>query len=288
MKKLAFLAATFAVVPALFSASTVFAASEGHLSSGPGMYQVKNVTKNTANSSSVSATCNETVKYTLQLANSEFAAVKNIVVKANLATGGITASGTNSVGQTTSVSADVDVNLDKGSLAYVAGSTQVTPILNSSQLGQTTTIADGITAGGVNVGTLNGSTREYVQFQAKVECKEEPKNIKVCELATKQIITIKETDFDSSKHSKNLNDCKKEVPGKITVCKLDSKTVVTINEDDFDASKYSKDLNDCNVEETPEVIASTGPTSAIASMFGLSALTAGIGYAVQRRRNILG
>lgn len=38
----------------------------------------------------------------------------------------------------------------------------------------------------------------------------------------------------------------------------------------------------------PATIASTGPASAIATMFGLSALAAGIGYAVQRRRNILG
>lgn len=39
---------------------------------------------------------------------------------------------------------------------------------------------------------------------------------------------------------------------------------------------------------TPAKIASTGPESTIASLFGLSALAAGIGYFVQRRRNILG
>lgn len=40
--------------------------------------------------------------------------------------------------------------------------------------------------------------------------------------------------------------------------------------------------------QAPAVIAATGPASTIATMFGLSALAAGIGYAVQRRRNILG
>ena len=40
--------------------------------------------------------------------------------------------------------------------------------------------------------------------------------------------------------------------------------------------------------QAPTVIASTGPASTIATMFGLSALAAGIGYAVQKRRNILG
>jgi uncharacterized repeat protein (TIGR01451 family) len=38
----------------------------------------------------------------------------------------------------------------------------------------------------------------------------------------------------------------------------------------------------------PAVIAATGPASTIATMTGLSALAAGIGYFVQRRRNILG
>lgn len=32
--------------------------------------------------------------------------------------------------------------------------------------------------------------------------------IQVCDLATKTIVSIKETEFDSSKHSKNLDDCK--------------------------------------------------------------------------------
>lgn len=38
----------------------------------------------------------------------------------------------------------------------------------------------------------------------------------------------------------------------------------------------------------PVVIAATGPADAVATMLSLSALTAGIGYFVQRRRNILG
>lgn len=38
----------------------------------------------------------------------------------------------------------------------------------------------------------------------------------------------------------------------------------------------------------PAAIAATGPADAVATMLGLSALTAGIGYFVQRRRNILG
>lgn len=82
------------------------------------------------------------------------------------------------------------------------------------------------------------------------DCKEIVKKIKVCELATKKIITINESDFNATKHSKNLADCK-EIVKKIKVCDLTSKQIVTINENDFDSSKYSKNLDDC--KETPPV-----------------------------------
>lgn len=72
------------------------------------------------------------------------------------------------------------------------------------------------------------------------DCK--PKNIQVCELATKQVITITEDKFDSSKHSKNLDDCK---VNKIEVCDLATKTVISIDEDQYDSSKHSKNLTDC-------------------------------------------
>lgn len=76
------------------------------------------------------------------------------------------------------------------------------------------------------------------------ECKPEDKKITVCELATKKIVTIKESEFNPSKYSKNLKDC--ETPSKkITVCELATKKIVTIDEKDFNPEKYSKDLKDC-------------------------------------------
>ncbi len=70
----------------------------------------------------------------------------------------------------------------------------------------------------------------------------EEKTIQVCELATKKVITIKESEFDAEKHSKNLADCKDKY---IKVCELDTKKVITIKEDEFDAEKHSKNLEDC-------------------------------------------
>lgn len=46
-----------------------------------------------------------------------------------------------------------------------------------------------------------------------------PKNIKVCELKSKKIITIKENQFDKNKHSKNLKDCEeKPKPTPVAAC----------------------------------------------------------------------
>jgi LPXTG-motif cell wall-anchored protein len=135
------------------------------------------------------------------------------------------------------------VNLSKaGSISYVNGSTELLDT-NGGKIGDN--LADTILTSGVNIGDVAVSLNNmrFVQFKAKMNC-EEVKNIQVCELATKKIITIKETDFDASKHSKNLDDCKEEVKY-IKVCELSTKKIVTIKESDFDASKYSKDLDDC-------------------------------------------
>lgn len=89
------------------------------------------------------------------------------------------------------------------------------------------------------------------------DCKEVVKKIEVCELATKTIIRINENEFDASKHSRNLEDCK-EVVKKIDVCELASKTIIRINEADFDASKHSKNLEDC--KSVPPVTPPTTPS----------------------------
>lgn len=220
MKKLALFVAALAVAPSLAFTAPVFADSPGQLSNAPTNYEVKNVTKGGAYSQSTSAACGETVKYSVLLANSDFGLLRNLTVKANLGTGAINASATNTVNATTSVSGSVNVSLAKGSLVYIPGST----VRVTSNGGSTTVLADGVTTSGVNAGDLNGSTQTFVQFQAKVDCPTTP--------------TTPETP---------------------------STPVVA-----------------------PAKIASTGPTGTIATMFGLGALTAGISYFVQRRRNLLG
>lgn len=84
-------------------------------------------------------------------------------------------------------------------------------------------------------------------------CKAPVVMIEVCRLSDKKIVKIDEKDFTTTKYSKDLNDCKETpTPNTIEVCRLSDKKVVTINQDDFDITKYSKDLNDCKETPKPE------------------------------------
>lgn len=290
MKKLAMFVAAIAALPALLTAP-VFADSPGQLSNGDDNYKVKNVTTNSAYGKAASLTCDQTVKYSILIANSDFGQLENVTVKASLP-GNISISGKNANGDTSSVSGTVNVSVpSNGTLTYVNGSTNYYVYNNDGSVKSSKTLADGVTAGGINTGTLAGSTLARVYFQAKVDCASKPevKKITVCELDTKKIVTINESDFDSKKHSKNLADCAETpAPGEITVCELDTKKIVTIAEDKYDSSKYSKDLSDC--AEAPKAVAElpkTGAGDVMLAGVGLSALVAGAAYALQRR-NILG
>ncbi|MGV9001542.1 MAG: LPXTG cell wall anchor domain-containing protein [Candidatus Saccharimonadaceae bacterium] len=114
------------------------------------------------------------------------------------------------------------------------------------------------------------------------DCKEIVKKIKVCDLTSKQIVVINEGDFDTSKYSKNLDDCKENPP--VKVCDLTSKTIVTINESDFDATKYTKDLSKCETTVTPPELPHTGAGENIVAIFGLGALIASAAYYIASRR----
>jgi LPXTG-motif cell wall-anchored protein len=287
MKKFAFLVAAFAMLPALVGSTSAFADSPGQLSNGATNYKVRNVTQNGAYAQTATAVCNDVVKYSVILSNSDFGLLKDVTVKANLASGAINASAKNAADATTSVSGSAKVTTD-GTLKYVPGST----VRIKSDGVTRTALSDGVTANGVNAGDLNGSTQIFVQYEAKVNCDKPPvvKNIEVCELDTKNVITIREDQFDSSKHSKNLADCV-ETPevGEITVCEVETGKIVNIKEDAFDSNVHSKDLTDCaSTPVVPTELPQTGASASLLTLAGLVALTAGTAYFVQNRRNTLG
>ncbi len=198
-------------------------------------------------------------------------------------------------------------------MEYVAGSTK----FGTKEQPNGAQASDNITKDGINIGSYAGGASTWAMFSAKVadndqlpECGvntlhnvaraeidegykedsadvtvnricEEAKDIQVCDLTTDKVITIKEKDFDSSKHSKNLDDCKKVTPGEITVCDTTTNTIVTINESDFDSSKHSRDTSVCT---TPAELPETGISTGLFAFAGLGLIATGLGYAFTSER----
>lgn len=162
-----------------------------------------------------------------------------------------------------------------------------TATTNSSTYTQTT--AGAYTVQASVTFTVNGEDKTVTDPKCKGEfkVKDLPKEITVCELATNKIVTIKESEFDSSKYSKNLKDCEKPpvVPETMEVCVIATKETKTINKSDFDASKYTTDFTKC--EDTPVVppeLPQTGTTENIVAVVGLGAMIASIAYYAASRR----
>ena len=248
MKKI-LLAAAFALLPAL-GLSLNASATENYGSIGGGnIVTSKNVTKNSTFNDVTSATCGDTVKIRAYVHNPGPNSLTGVRAQAFLPAGQatsfsvkmtISASNANpkSESDTTSISSD-----KVATLAYVSGTAEYFDA-NGARLGS---LSDSIVTsgtdvpGGVDVSTLNA---RYVQLQAKINCPTEPKMIDVCELATKKTITIREDQFDASKHSKNPKDCEVVVKT-IKVCELATKNIIVIDEKAYDAAKHSKNLADC-------------------------------------------
>ena len=131
---------------------------------------------------------------------------------------------------------------------------------------------------------VNGVEKTATNDKCKgsFKIKDLPKEITVCELATKKIVTIKESEFNPAKYSKNLDDCK-EAPKTIEVCEIATKKIVTINESDMD-SRYTTDLSKCEEPVVPPELPQTGTTENIVAIVGLGAMIASIAYYAASRR----
>jgi uncharacterized repeat protein (TIGR01451 family)/LPXTG-motif cell wall-anchored protein len=78
---------------------------------------------------------------------------------------------------------------------------------------------------------------------------------------------------------------KPPVPGDITVCDLTTKEIITIKETAFDANKHSKDLSKCaDTPVTPPELPHTGMSDSIFAFLGLGSLVASVTYYVISRR----
>lgn len=198
-------------------------------------------------------------------------------------------------------------------MTYVAGST----VVANSNYPNGQAVADGVTTTGINIGAYGPGANAWVRFSAKVAASDElstcgpntlrnvasvetgagtktddanvtvtkpcvDKDIQVCELSTKTIITINEKDFDATKHSRNLADCKEKV------CDYTTKTIVTINKNEFKDTVHTRDMSKCEDEEVPQVLPTTGPGAILGGLFGSSALGLGISSFVRSRAALRG
>lgn len=179
MKSLTKLAATLAFVPVVAVSGSAFAGSPGQLAGGDN-YLVKNLTQNGSYSNNITATCNDEVKYSMQLSNTQFGALNNVTLKVTPpnAGGQSTATATTDLGGTSGTSDTLTVNTGSGETQTLENGTTILYDGNGNAI---KTLPDTITSG-VNIGTLAGSTTEYVNFKAKVNCPTPPKPVYTCNL----------------------------------------------------------------------------------------------------------
>ncbi len=163
-------------------------------------------------------------------------------------------------------------------VTYVPGSTYLSNSTTNSKYVKVD--SDEITKGGINIGDYapNGGNA-FVKFTAKVDG--------ACGTSTLVNTASANTDNGAKEDTANVVVNKQCAPGEINVCDLATKQIVTIKESDFDSSKYSKNLADC--QSVPTELPQTGIDTGVAALAGIGSLTAAAAYAVRssRIRNLL-
>ncbi len=161
-----------ATIAATISLSPVLASSPGQLEGGSLVYKVKDITQNGSYASSIKANACDELEYSIDLHNVAYGDLTDIMVNATLASSGTSnMTATPSTGASAGTSGTVNVDLGSASgLTYENGSTE----LFDGSGKPVKPLTDGIANGGINVGNLNGSTGEFVNFKAKVNCPTPP------------------------------------------------------------------------------------------------------------------
>ena len=176
MNRFSKLAMVAAALPVFAIAAPAIADSPGQLEGGSIIYNVKNVTKGGSFAPSANASaCNE-LEYTIRLHNISFGGLTNVHVQVNLPSGSSTVNtstmtATTNLGGTSGASANATVNIDSAqTVSYENGTT----VLYDSKGNVIKTLPDTITTSGVDIGGLNGSTTEFVNYKAKTSCPTTP------------------------------------------------------------------------------------------------------------------
>lgn len=164
-------------------------------------------------------------------------------------------------------------------VSYVAGSSL---IANSTTGGQYKSTLDGITTNGYNAGSYQPQGNAYFKFSAKMPSAD----ALTCGLNT-LVNTARVTTNEGYKEDTATVTINKECqPGQISVCEIATKQIVTINDTSFDTTKYTKDLTKCQSTPptTPPELPHTGMGENIVAITGLGAIVASAAYYIASRR----
>ena len=99
--------------------------------------------------------------------------------------------------------------------------------------------------GGIANRAGDGTFNEYYIAGAlpTISCTIEVKKVTVCDLDTKQMVSVEEDKLEDGNYSQDEDDCKEE--NMISVCDTTRGRVVMIDEGEFDAERYSRNTNNC-------------------------------------------
>jgi len=158
---------------------------------------------------------------------------------------------------------------------------------------------DDLTNGkGINVGSYAKGANAFTIFTAQVASKEQLK-CGVNELVNKGKVNTGGYSVEDEATVTVNKECTPPVVTNIKVCELATKKIITIDEKNFDASKHSKNYDDCKetttpppvtppttppVTTTPPEMPHTGAGDNLAAIAGLGAIVAGVTYYIASRR----
>lgn len=176
-------------------------------------------------------------------------------------------------------------------MQYVPGSTY---IYNGNHPNGTPAGSDNVAKGGINVGNYAPGSDGYVVFTVKLDESKQFAKCGNYVLTNVGIVRAQNMSYEVYNTAKTtVNIPCQPAPGTINVCDLTTNKVVTIKESEFNSTKYTKDLSKCTTvvtpptptnPETPAELPQTGIDTGAMAFAGLGLLTAGLGYAATSSR----
>lgn len=167
-------------------------------------------------------------------------------------------------------------------VTYENGTTQ---IATSATNGQWTATNDGVTNGGINIGSYTSGGNAYLKFKAKIANNDQ---LVQCGLNTLVNTATADTANGSKSDTATVTVTKTcETPNTVQVC--NQATGQTITVDVKDQSKY-KPVGDVACQPTtpttPTELPHTGASDSIIALIGAGSLVAAIGYYITSRRAV--